>query len=67
MIAVTVNGKRREIDDETDLAGLLQSLAVDARGVAVARNSEIVRRESYGSVVLREGDSIEIVRMVGGG
>lgn len=67
MIAVTVNGKRREIDDETDLAGLLQSLAVDARGVAVARNSEIVPRESHAAVVLREGDSVEIVRMVGGG
>jgi thiamine biosynthesis protein ThiS len=67
MIAVTVNGKRWEIDDETDLAGLLQSLEVEGRGVAVARNSEIVPRESYAAVALREGDSVEIVRMVGGG
>ncbi len=67
MIGVTVNGKRREIDDKTDLAALLQSLEVDARGVAVACNAEIVSREAYATVRLREGDSIEIVRMVGGG
>ncbi len=67
MITVTVNGKPREIEDETDLAGLLQSLEVDGRGVAVARNAEIVPREAYATVTLREGDSIEIVRMVGGG
>ena len=45
MIAVTVNGKPREIEDEIDLAGLLQSLEVDARGVAVARNGEVVPRD----------------------
>ncbi|MGD0115767.1 MAG: sulfur carrier protein ThiS [Dehalococcoidia bacterium] len=67
MIAVTVNGKPREVEDETDLAGLLRSLEVDGRGVAVARNAEIVPRETYATVTLREGDSIEIVRMVGGG
>jgi sulfur carrier protein len=67
MIAVTVNGKPREVEDEIDLAGLLQSLEVDARGVAVARNAEIVPREAYATVRLREGDRIEIVRMVGGG
>lgn len=67
MIAVTVNGKRREIDAEVDLAGLLQTLAIDARAVAVARNGEVVPRDRYAEVTLREGDSVEIVRMVGGG
>ncbi|MGA2286174.1 MAG: sulfur carrier protein ThiS [Dehalococcoidia bacterium] len=67
MIAVTVNGKPREVEEETDLAGLLRSLEVEARGVAVARNAEIVPRKAYATVTLREGDSIEIVRMVGGG
>jgi len=67
MIAVTVNGKPREVDDETDLARLLQSLEVDTQGVAIARNAEIVPRQAYATVTLREGDRIEIVRMVGGG
>jgi sulfur carrier protein len=67
MIALTVNGKRRELEAETDLVGFLSALDVDARGVAVARNGEVVPRDRYAEVRLRDGDVLEIVRMVGGG
>ena len=67
MIALTVNGKRRELEGETDLVGVLSALEVDARGVAVARNGEVVPRDRYAEVRLRDGDVLEIVRMVGGG
>jgi sulfur carrier protein len=67
MIALTVNGKRRELKGETDLVGFLSALKVDARGVAVARNGEVVLRDRYAEVRLRDGDVLEIVRMVGGG
>jgi thiamine biosynthesis protein ThiS len=67
VIAVTVNGKQREIEAEVDLAGLLQALEIDPRTVAVARNGEVVPRDQHANVTVREGDSVEIVRMVGGG
>ncbi len=67
MIAVTVNGKPREIDAEIDVAAFLQALEIDPRTVAVARNGEVVPRDQHASVTVREGDSVEIVRMVGGG
>jgi len=67
MIALTVNGKRRKLEGETDLVGFLRALEVDARGVAVARNGEVVPRDRYAEVRLRDGDVLEIVRMVGGG
>jgi thiamine biosynthesis protein ThiS len=67
VIVVTVNGRQREIDAEVDLVGFLQALDVDARSVAVAHNGEVVPRDRYAAVTLREGDSVEIVRMVGGG
>lgn len=67
MIAVTVNGKAREIEGEVDLAGFLQALEIDGRAVAVARNGEVVPRDQHANVTVREGDSVEIVRMVGGG
>jgi len=35
--------------------------------VAVAHNGEIVPRDRYPTIRLREGDTLEIVRMVGGG
>ncbi len=67
MIALTVNGKRRESAAETSLAGFLDELQVDPRAVAVAHNGEIVPRDRYPTIWLREGDTLEIVRMVGGG
>jgi len=33
----------------------------------VEHNGEIIERSAYESVTLREGDRVEIVRMVGGG
>jgi len=67
MIAVTVNGKQREIEGEVDLSAFLQMLEIDARTVAVARNGEVVPRDQHASEMVREGDRVEIVRMVGGG
>lgn len=66
-ITLTVNGKPREIEREMDLPEFLQALQIDQRLVAVAHNGEVVPRGEYGRVRLRAGDSLEIVRMVGGG
>jgi thiamine biosynthesis protein ThiS len=64
---LTVNGKRVELDEPTPLTDYLAQLGADPRAVAVEHNGEIVERTSYAMVVLREGDRVEIVRMVGGG
>jgi sulfur carrier protein len=64
---ITVNGKQREIDREVDLPAVLESFGVDPRLVAVAVNGEVVPRDQYAAVRVREHDTLEIVRMVGGG
>jgi thiamine biosynthesis protein ThiS len=67
MITLTVNGESRKLPGETDLVSFLRELDVDVRLVAVAHNGDVIPRKNYASVQLREGDSLEIVRMVGGG
>ena len=67
MITLTVNGEKRELAAETDLTSFLKELDVDVRLVAVAHNGDVIPRKDHGSVRLREGDTLEIVRMVGGG
>ncbi len=67
VISLTVNGKKRELDGETDLPSFLRTLEVDPRLVAVAYNGEVIPREQYAGIRLRDGDSLEVVRMVGGG
>ena len=67
MIVLQVNGKRVELDGPTPLSDYLERLGTDPRTIAVEHNGEIVERAGYATVVLREDDRVEIVRMVGGG
>ncbi len=67
MIGLQVNGRRVELPGPTPLLDYLRDLGIDARAVAVEVDGEILEREQYASCTLREGDVIEIVRMVGGG
>ena len=67
MIALQINGKRVELEQPTALVAYLEQLGVNPHAVAVEHNGEIIERAAYESVTLREGDQVEIVRMVGGG
>lgn len=64
---ITVNGKPHELDGERNVVALLQSLQVNAAQVAVAINGEVVCRGDWPETNVRAGDTIEIVRAVGGG
>jgi len=67
VIALRINGKRVELVQPTPLLAYLEQLGVDARAVAVEHNGVILEREGYSACTLGEGDTVEIVRMVGGG
>lgn len=64
---ITVNGEPREIAEGTTVSQLLESLGVNPQLVAVEVNVDIVPRGQYSTTVLRQGDAVEIVHMVGGG
>lgn len=67
MIRLTVNGKARSLEDTTDLESYLVSFDVNMEHVAVGYNGEVVKKELFPEVRLRDGDVLEIVRPVGGG
>ena len=64
---IVVNGQPREIEPGTTLARLLDALEMQPRYLAVERNFELVPRTRHAECVLSEGDSLEIVTLVGGG
>lgn len=67
MITLRVNGKNVELERPTPLLSYLEKLGVNPRAVAVEHNGTIIERAGYEAVTLKEGDTVEIVRMVGGG
>ena len=67
MIDLTVNGKLRPIEDSIDLETYLLSFGLNLQFVAVGYNGEVVKKESFAELKLKDGDVLEIVRPVGGG
>ena len=67
MINLMVNGKSRELDKAVDLASYLNSFGLNLQHVAVGYNGEVVAKDRFQHVRLKEGDVLEIVRPVGGG
>jgi sulfur carrier protein len=66
-MTVTVNGKPREVEDGTSLDEVVATFSTSATGIAVAVNSEIIRRASWPSVELEPDDVIEVLTAVQGG
>lgn len=66
-MTIRVNGQAREIADGTTLGALIAQLGVRREGIAVARNADVVPRQSIDATPLCAGDSIEIIAAVAGG
>jgi sulfur carrier protein len=67
MIDLTVNGKPRPIEASVDLETYLLSFGLNLQFVAVGYNGEVIKKESFADLTLKDGDVLEIVRPVGGG
>ena len=66
-VNVLVNGEETELDDGLTVAGLLETLGLRSRRVAVELNRDVLSRERWQQTTLQERDQIEIVQFVGGG
>ncbi|MEE9405776.1 MAG: sulfur carrier protein ThiS [Algisphaera sp.] len=61
-----INGETREIDaDRVDT--LLEALGLAGQVVAVEVNQQIIPKRQHDQTTLNEGDTLELVTLVGGG
>lgn len=64
---ILVNGEPREAEAGTTIAALLLTLGLSAEATVVERNRAIVERDRYAATAIEEGDTLELVQLVGGG
>ncbi len=65
---LTINGSKREVSAATSTAAeLLAELEIKRDRVAVVINENVVRRAELENTQLTDGDTVEIITMVGGG
>jgi sulfur carrier protein len=66
-VTVSINGEPREIVRATNVADLIEELALPAPAILVEHNGLALRREEWPARVLADGDRIELIRIVAGG
>lgn len=64
---IKVNGEIRELAEGSSMLDLIRSLGLEERVMASALNMEIVKQDVWGTTLLKEGDTIELLDFVGGG
>jgi len=66
-VTIQLNGDPYDVAGPLTVSDLLALLAIDARRVAVEHNLTVLKRATFETTLVNEGDAIEIVNFVGGG
>jgi len=64
---ITCNGKTREIAPDTTLVSFIRDMDLNPDTVVAECSGKIIPRNEYDTMVLQEGDVLELIRFVGGG
>lgn len=64
---ITVNSELREVPEGTTLSQLVRDLGLDNSPCAAEVNKTLIPKRERAEHRLREGDTIELVTLVGGG
>jgi len=67
MIRVTANGQPHDLPDDTSVDDLIERLGLAGAICAAEVNKSVVPHAKRSEHTLQEGDTIEIVTLVGGG
>jgi len=66
-VTIQLNGKIESIAEGTSVSALLALKSIVPAHVVVEKNSVIVARDAYPITILNTGDTLELLRFVGGG
>ena len=64
---ITCNGETKEITPNTTLESFIRDLDLNPDTVVAECDGRIIKRDEYETLVLREGNVLELIRFVGGG
>lgn len=63
---LTINGEKRQLEAAT-VRDVLIAMGLDKQAVAVELNREVVPKKLHDQTPVSDGDSLELVTLVGGG
>ena len=66
-IKINLNGKEKQIAENSKIDKLLNELKIPIKKVAIELNQEILDKKKIHKIKLKKNDKIEIVHFIGGG
>lgn len=64
---ITFNGKVLTLAEGTTVADLIKQKGLKPETIIVEYNFELLTRENWQGITLKENDTLEVLRFVGGG
>ena len=64
---ITVNGKNLDISKDETVLELLKAQGYRVEIIVVEYNGVLLKKNEYGTTVLKDGDNVEVISFVGGG
>ena len=66
-IKIKINGKEKQIEENSKIQKLISDLKIPVKKVAIELNQEILDKKKLNKIKLKKNDKIEIVHFIGGG
>ena len=63
---ITFNGKKRTINEDINIATIIADYNYKPEHVVVELNEEIIPKEKYEQIVLKQNDTLEVLSFMGG-
>lgn len=67
MISIMFNNEPRETADNTSIARLMEETGMTAPNMAVAINGQVAPKDTWTSTILKNGDSLLVIKAFYGG
>ena len=64
---ITLNGRPQEYAEALNLKNLVEQFYQERRKIIIEINGKIIKNPQWQDTLIREGDRIELITLVGGG
>jgi sulfur carrier protein len=64
---ITCNGETKELNPDTTLVSFIRDMDLNPDTVVAECDGRIIKRDEYDTLVLADGNILELIRFVGGG
>lgn len=64
---ITCNGETKEISSNTTLVSFITDMNLNPDTVVAECDDRIIKRDEYDTLILSDGNVLELIRFVGGG